>query len=72
MLKHLMGIKDCHQCTKRNGCKLKDDKRALRKNPRVFKKIFLPKQRGVRVPTPVEVNSFCSEFELEKHESRRR
>ena len=68
----LLGIKNCHCCLNRTDCSKKTSKSNLRKKPKLAKKVTLPKKRGIRVPTDVEVTSFCADFKLEPHTSRSR
>jgi len=68
----LLGIKNCHCCLNRVGCSKKTSKTNLLKKPKLAMKIMLPKIRGIRVPTDVEVASFCADFGLERHKAERR
>lgn len=64
-LKFLMGVKNCHCCTKRSGCDSKNSKENISKL-REFKKIEMPTVRHVNVPTEVTASSYCRDFDLQK------
>jgi hypothetical protein len=67
----LMGIKNCHCCTKRSGCTKKSGRSNLTKTPIVTKKGVRTKEwsRGsgmLMTVATVTVTSFCRDFKLER------
>ena len=77
MMRYLMGIKNCHSCTKRSECKLKNDHQNLSEKGLAFTKLMMSKEWSPRIglvakPIETTVTSFCTDFNLEPHESHRR
>jgi len=58
-LRHLLAIKQCHCCSNRSTCDRKDSEENLSGTARKFMKV----KEGWRMP--MEVLSFCTEFDLE-------
>lgn len=63
-MRYLMGVKNCHCCSTREGCHLKNSKANLTNDTKKEKKTMMPKVRSVPVPGPCRNRLFLSRLYL--------
>lgn len=68
MTKFLYGKKQCHRCTRRNICNLKNDRKTLLKDAKPFKITNRGINKNAKVPD-ITIFSFCKYFEPEQEDT---